>query len=181
MESEQKLEITPKHLAGQRVLQVIRDRANLVQQFTEYQRLGSDPVLAKIAFVKFVAPPQPGPDGQLLLPEVRFITPSEAQVLIVQDLERNKIIMRGEYDAYAVRRMPPVQPASDDILQTVSAGVPVELPLPASDPPVEAEYQESPAQMVHTPPAVEVGPVGVGDEGGSPMVGPVPTPENPAV
>ena len=165
MNSDGKLEITPQHVAGQRVLRVIRDRANLVNQYADYDRFEKDPVLGACAFVKFMAPPMVLPDGTQTPPIQRFINPTEAKGLIAQDLIKNSHMLRSEYDAYVSRRGEP------QVLQPQPEVVDAEFVPPASQ-----------VDDVQFPPIpIEVTAVEVSDATSQPVVEPQSQPENPGM
>ena len=163
MNSDGKLEITPQHVAGQRVLHVIRDRANLVNQYADYDRFEKDPALGTCAFVKFMAPPMTLPDGTQTPPVSRFINPTEAKQLIAQDLIKNAHILRAEYDAYVSRKGQPPAPQPEM--------VDAEFIPPA---PQAADVQFPPVPL-------EVTAVEVPDAAPQPVVEPQSQPENPGM
>ena len=118
MKSDEPLKVLPQHLAGEQVVKVIRDRANLIQQYYEHERFAKDPVLSQAKFIKFVVPPQVTPEGRQLPPVQRLITPKEAVDLISMDLSRNQQALHQALDGYVARRpdqTPRLEPTGDPV------------------------------------------------------------------
>ena len=177
MSSEKPFEVTPQHLAGQRVLMAIRDRANLCQQATTYKDFGQDPVLGKTRFVKFLAPQPQLPDGSVPPPIPTFITPMEALHFLRQDLHRNAFNLWSAVNDYAVRRTPLTLPAEEfpteeppveEVSQVESpeGTVPPESALPDQEPQGAVEMECCAPEAISS--------TGAGDVGGTDVVDPEP-------